>query len=84
MIELALELLTGLLVLAMGLFAAESTRMVGEKNKIMKDKCVICNTDTQYDEFDHIDVRYFYVEGCGQLCPKCYNDTDPKKEKETK
>ncbi len=41
----------------------------------MKDKCVICNTDTEYDEFLHIDMRYYYVEGCGQLCPKCYNDT---------
>ena len=41
----------------------------------MKDKCVICNTDTEYDEFTHIDLWYYYVEGCGQLCPKCYNDT---------
>ena len=41
----------------------------------MKDKCVICDTDTQYDEFTHIDMRYYYIEGCGQLCPKCYNDT---------
>ena len=40
-----------------------------------KDKCVICNTDTQYDEFTHIDMRYYYIEGCGQLCAKCYNDT---------
>ena len=40
----------------------------------MKDKCVICNTDTQYDEFDHIDFRNFYVEGAGQLCCECFNE----------
>ena len=50
----------------------------------MKDKCVICNTDTQYDEFNHIDMRYFYVEGCGQLCPKCYNDIENKTKQEIK
>ena len=38
MIELALELLTGLFVLAAGLFAAESTRMVGEKMKRREKK----------------------------------------------
>lgn len=49
----------------------------------MKDKCVICNVDTQYDEFDHIDMRYFYIEGCGQLCPKCYNDTYERRSNNT-
>ena len=38
MIELALELLTGLFVLAAGLFAAESTRMVGEKKKRQRER----------------------------------------------
>ena len=37
-----------------------------------KDKCVICGCVTEYDEFDHIDKRYYYVEGAGQVCPKCY------------
>tara|TARA_R110000824_G_C15158334_1_gene671662 strand:+ start:1366 stop:1542 length:177 start_codon:yes stop_codon:yes gene_type:complete len=40
-----------------------------------KDKCVLCKIDTQYDEITHIDSRLYYIEGCGQLCPKCYNDT---------
>ena len=40
----------------------------------MKDKCVICHKETQYDELDHIDMRYYYIEGCGQLCAKCYNE----------
>ena len=38
-----------------------------------KDKCVSCKKETQYDEFDHIDFRNFYIEGAGQLCPECYN-----------
>ena len=44
-----------------------------------KDKCVTCGSETQYDEFDHIDLRYFYVEGCGQLCPRCFDDIYHKK-----
>ena len=40
--------------------------------KLKKDKCVVCGTFTEYDEFDHIDKRYFCVEGSGQLCPACY------------
>lgn len=40
-----------------------------------KDKCVSCGVETQYDQFDHIDSRYFYVEGAGQLCSQCFNDT---------
>ena len=45
------------------------------KNKeSKKDKCVSCGVETQYDAFDHIDLRYFYLEGSGQLCPKCFDD----------
>ena len=40
--------------------------------KLKKDKCVVCGTFTEYDEFDHIDKRYFYFEGSGQLCSACY------------
>jgi hypothetical protein len=36
-----------------------------------KDKCVSCNTETQYDETTHIDFRNNYVEGAGQLCQAC-------------
>ena len=43
-----------------------------KSNKL--DKCVSCGKETQYDEFEHIDFRYFYVEGVGQLCLKCWND----------
>ena len=47
-----------------------------------KDKCVSCNAETEYDEFEHIDFRYFYIEGVGQLCQECYNKLYKKKEKD--
>jgi hypothetical protein len=33
--------------------------------------CVICGEPTQYRFNDHIDYRFNYVEGAGQLCTKC-------------
>jgi len=42
-----------------------------ESNPI--EKCVLCGTDTQYRFHDHVDMRIGYVEGCGQMCSKCYN-----------
>jgi hypothetical protein len=41
------------------------------KNPI--EKCVICGAETQYRFNDHVDLRYNYVEGAGQLCNKCGN-----------
>ena len=46
-----------------------------EETPNKRDKCVLCDTETQYDKFDHIDFRNFYVEGVGQLCPDCWNKT---------
>lgn len=40
-----------------------------QKNPI--EKCVICGVDTSYRFRTPIDFRYNYVEGAGQLCPKC-------------
>ena len=42
-----------------------------KKNPI--EKCVICGEPTQYRFNDHIDYRFNYVEGAGQLCTKCGN-----------
>lgn len=44
-----------------------------------KEKCVICGSETDYDETTNINQRYNYVEGCGQLCEKCYNGVYDKK-----
>ena len=57
----------------------KQNRIVKEKAPNKYDKCVLCNIETEYDEFDHIDSRYFYVEGAGQLCPKCWNETYEQK-----
>lgn len=38
-----------------------------------KDKCVLCDAETPYDESVHIDDRHGYVEGTGQLCKACYS-----------
>jgi len=39
----------------------------------MKDRCVLCNKETEYDKETHIDYRNYYVECCGQLCKKCWD-----------
>ena len=41
----------------------------------MKDKCVSCGIETLYERTDHIDFRLGYVEGAGQLCLDCYDET---------
>ena len=43
----------------------------------MKDKCVMCKEESPYEETDHIVNRYFYVEGAGQLCGKCWKEVYP-------
>ena len=41
----------------------------------MKDKCVMCDKETQYNKNTHIDHRTYYVEGCGLLCKNCWDKT---------
>ena len=38
----------------------------------MKDKCVSCGKETEYEKGTPVDFRMCYIEGAGQLCPKCY------------
>jgi len=38
----------------------------------MKDNCVCCGKETEYDREAHIDFRMYYVEGAGQLCEECW------------
>lgn len=40
----------------------------------MKDCCIQCGNETIYDLTDHIDMRYGYIEGMGQLCIHCYSE----------
>lgn len=43
-----------------------------EKNNKF-EVCVLCGVETPYKFYEHVDMRYGYVEGCGQLCEKCYD-----------
>ena len=41
------------------------------KNEEEYDVCVTCGELTSYKKTDHIDFRYGYIEGGGQLCFTC-------------
>jgi hypothetical protein len=43
------------------------------------DCCVLCGEPTIYTKSDNINIRYWYVEGAGQLCVECYNKTFKEK-----
>ena len=47
----------------------------------MKDKCVSCHTETEYDKNLHIHNRKHYVVGAGQLCKSCFNNIYNKEDK---
>ncbi|MCK4647654.1 hypothetical protein KAT24_01855 [Candidatus Pacearchaeota archaeon] len=36
------------------------------------EKCVLCDNETNVKVKTRIDMREYYVEGAGQLCPGCY------------
>lgn len=38
----------------------------------MRDLCISCGKESLYDKDVHIDMRYVYIEGAGQLCVNCY------------
>ena len=38
------------------------------------DTYISCGGETPEKRGTHIDLRYNYIEGVGQLCKKCYND----------
>ncbi len=35
------------------------------------DECVVCGVETNEPKDKHVDYRYNYVDGAGQLCSKC-------------
>lgn len=38
----------------------------------MKDTCVRCGKETEYEINSPVTLRLYYVEGSGQLCHLCY------------
>jgi recombinational DNA repair protein (RecF pathway) len=46
------------------------------------EKCIICDVDTKIEKSTHIDYRYFYVEGVGQLCKECWEKISSKEKLE--
>ena len=37
----------------------------------MKERCIRCGKETEYEASTPVAVRRFFVEGSGQLCPRC-------------
>ena len=40
------------------------------------EKCIMCSKETTILKTTHVDFRYGYVEGAGQLCRECYLSED--------
>jgi len=40
------------------------------------EKCVMCGVETTTLKTTHVDFRYGYVDGAGQLCRECYIKED--------
>lgn len=38
----------------------------------MKERCVRCKQETEYDVKTPITVRLYFIEGAGQLCEECW------------
>lgn len=44
----------------------------GDFQVIKFEKCVSCNVETEVPVNQNVELRYYYIEGAGQLCPKCF------------
>ena len=40
----------------------------------MKELCVRCGKETEYDINTPVTVRRYYIEGSGQVCEACFQD----------
>lgn len=46
--------------------------MGGSYEHELYEKCIMCNKETETLKTTHVDFRYGYVEGAGQMCRECY------------
>ncbi|MBL7206699.1 MAG: hypothetical protein ISS36_03820 [Candidatus Aenigmarchaeota archaeon] len=45
----------------------------------MKERCIVCGTETGIDKNTPVNERELYISGIGQLCYKCHVETtDPE------
>lgn len=50
------------------------TKLSNDDFQVIKfEKCVSCEIETEVPTNQNIELRYFYIEGAGQLCPKCFD-----------
>jgi hypothetical protein len=42
------------------------------KNSELYETCIMCGKETTTLKTTHVDFRYGYVEGAGQMCRECY------------
>ena len=52
------------------------TSVGNQTNEDLYDTCVMCGGKSHELKTTHIDFRYGYVEGAGQLCRSCYLGED--------
>lgn len=43
-------------------------------NDVKIENCILCGKETQVPVFTQINIREYYIEGCGQLCKECYEN----------
>lgn len=56
-------------IVFMGIFMIKTQ---AKKVEMQKERCVCCGKVTPYYFETDIKDRLYYVEGCGQLCKKCF------------
>jgi hypothetical protein len=50
----------------------KQTKSIGMENLEIYETCVMCGKETTTLKTTHVDFRYGYVDGAGQLCRECY------------
>lgn len=46
-----------------------------KKEKVdLQEYCVLCGAGVEYSINTPVDERKFYVDGCGQLCGRCFRE----------
>lgn len=49
----------------------KNLKLSKKESKPEMEECICCGAETNEPKDKHIDFRYNYIEGAGQLCSKC-------------